>query len=352
MLVVSGLPLDLRSGVTVKIVSTTLAGTSQVKDVGLSYALASVAPFVDECIVIVTRGPASERIMAECFAGAQGKARIVEWPWQGDFAKARNVALGMARQSGADWAFTIDDDERIETHGEDVRAFLDATDKESVLSFDEEETYLKHRAIRCASSALWVGVTHEGVHNLTSTDRFPRLKFSELEKSPAELLEKFARDERMLSVEVKRDPLCTRSWYYLGISFQGVGDLESAIDAFRKCARLRGHNEEGAWACYKAASLLVHLKRYEEAIEVAGAGLVRDPGIGELCTIAALAALKNGDAESSQCWSDLARVHSSKGGRALTRRTGFRDPTMLARGEVGAFEAWTTPPVVTETGKT
>jgi glycosyltransferase involved in cell wall biosynthesis len=117
----------------VKIVSTTLAGTSQVKDVGLPYALASVAPFADECIIIVTRGPASERLVAESFAGCREKARIVEWPWQHDFSKARNAALDMAREAGADWAFTCDDDERIETHGEDVRAFLEACDKESVL---------------------------------------------------------------------------------------------------------------------------------------------------------------------------------------------------------------------------
>jgi tetratricopeptide (TPR) repeat protein len=195
-----------------------------------------------------------------------------------------------------------------------------------------------------SSGALWRGVTHEGIHNVTTTATFQKLKFSEVVKSPDEMFEKFARDERMLQGEVARDPSNTRSWYYLGVSLHGLGDLEGAIEAFRKCARLRGWSEEGAWACFKAAGLLVYLKRYDDAIEVAGAGLIRDPGMGELCTIAAMASLKKGDTESAQCWSDMARVHSGKESRALGRRLGFRDPKMLAAGAAGCWERWTTPP--------
>ncbi len=313
-----------------RLVSTTLVGPGTLGM--LPGALASVADWVDECIVIDT-SPTPYPYLREVVDEAVGaKGTVAEWAWTGSFADARNAAFLTAERLGADWAVTVDTDERIQLGGEDVRGTLASFQGSGLLSLADDLSYAKPRFLRCRSGVRWLGSVHESIAVSAQADlhTLPLLRFSELWKTPEDLRRKYERDAAALRAELSTSPDSTRAWYYLGASLHGLEDVEGAIAAFRACARLDGWYEESAWACYRAAALLVSISRWDEALDMALAGLRRDAGIAELAWVAGVAALGMGEREQARCWAVLARAHSS--GDALRRRLGFRDPLVLDGG--------------------
>lgn len=79
----------------------------------ISRALSSAQEFVDEMIVLDT-GSVDATIDIAVAAGA----RVERYTWQGDFADARNAALGLSR---AAYNFILDADEWIESGGASLR---------------------------------------------------------------------------------------------------------------------------------------------------------------------------------------------------------------------------------------
>lgn len=307
-----------------KLVSTTLVAPGSEPLIG--DALRSVAGIVDAAIVIWTGAFAADADLRG-FTASGVDAIMTHWPWRDDFAAARNAALDFAAEAGATHALTLDADERILLNGEDLRAVL-AEPFGAWMALAEDETYQKERVFRVPSGARWEGRTHEaypGHMDPRGRRTLERLRFAELLKSSDQMITKCVRDERILREEIVRDPACTRWHFYLGVALRGQGKREEAIESFRACAQLRGWPEESACACYEAADLLVQLGRYEEAIEACAAGLVRHPGIAELCWLAGVACWALARADDAIAWAKLARVHGAHGDRvALDRRISFR----------------------------
>ncbi len=81
-------------------------------------ALASFAPFVDECVVLDT-GSRDDTVERARRAGA----RVGRFRWCDDFAAARNAALDLA---GADWHVVVDADEWLAGGGEAIAALRHA----------------------------------------------------------------------------------------------------------------------------------------------------------------------------------------------------------------------------------
>lgn len=77
-------------------------------------ALASFAPFVDECVVLDTGSLDDTSARAR-----QAGARVGHFRWCDDFAAARNAALDLA---GADWHVVVDADEWLAGGGEALAA--------------------------------------------------------------------------------------------------------------------------------------------------------------------------------------------------------------------------------------
>jgi Glycosyl transferase family 2 len=71
----------------------------------LSRALASVAPHVQELVVVDTGSQDASREIAKSFGAVQG-----EHPWDEDFAAARNTSLSLATQ---EWILVLDADEEL-----------------------------------------------------------------------------------------------------------------------------------------------------------------------------------------------------------------------------------------------
>lgn len=313
------------------IVSTTLTASNA----GIiGDALASVVEQVDRCIVVDTGAQDDTLEVARRIAG--DKLLVRAFPWKNDFAAARNFALEAAQAAGAEWAVTVDTDERLLFEpGFDLRQALASSGSRVLLVGEEGGTYAKERIIRLPTTARWSGPTHEALGGQCAgeSSRIDGVRFRELPKDEAALRRKFERDVAILRRHVRQHPKDPRWHYYLGASHHDLGQFAAAIDAFRACAALGGWAEEGAWACYRAAQCCSSLQRWTEAIDFCARGLAIRPATAELAWLAGFAAYKAKRYEDAIAWSNMAVVNGLyDGAGAAFPRIGFRHPPALYEG--------------------
>jgi glycosyltransferase involved in cell wall biosynthesis len=313
------------------IVSTTLTGSNA--DI-IGDALASVLPQVDRCIVIDTGAKDTTLEVARQVAGE--KLLLREFPWKNDFAAARNFALEAAQAAGAEWAVTVDTDERmIFSPGFDFRAALAATPAKVLLVSDQGGIYAKERIIRLPTTVRWAGPTHEALlgQRTGESEVLAGVRFRELPKDAETLRRKFERDVAVLRKHTKQHPKDPRWHYYLGASHHDLGEYAAAIDAFKLCASLGGWAEEGAWACYRAAECCCSLERWKDAIDFCVRGLAIRPATAELAWLAGQAAYKAKRYEDAIAWSNMALVNGLyDGAGGAFPRIGFRNNVALYEG--------------------
>lgn len=319
-----------------KIASTTLASNNEAI---IEDALRSVVDWVDMCIVIDTGITDSTLIRASEVAGA--KLRVAKHAWQNNFSLARNFALEVATQYGADWAMTLDTDERINKGDHDIRTFLAKTSANVVMIHDPEFSYQKERFFRLPAKALWKGPTHECFEYTPQSETLHGPTFSEVTKAPEEWQKKFKRDIEILEPYTKENPTDPRWFYYLGESYKNSGDFLRAVEAYDACAALRGWNEESAWACYQAADLLSKLGKFQDAIDRCTVGLARHAGIAELAWLASyINWYKLGDHYQAIYWARISiAMGRARGFGATVQRIGFRNPYGLYEGPLDVLRA-------------
>ncbi len=321
------------------IVSTTLTASSESI---IGEALASVVEHVDRCLVIDTG--ATDGTLAAARAVAGDKLLLREFPWRDDFAAARNFALEAASAAGAEWALTVDTDERLVFDaGFDLRAALAASAARVLHVAAEDGSYAKERILRLPAVERWVGPTHEALGGQRPGESavLAGLRFRELPKDEAALRRKLERDVTVLRRHLKSHSREPRWHYYLGASHQDLGQWAAAIEAFKACAALGGWAEEGAWACYRAAECCVKLERWKEAIELCARGLAIRPATAELAWLAGFAAFKSKRYEDAIAWSNMAMVNGlHEGAGAAFPRVGFRHLPALYEGPYDVLR-WT-----------
>lgn len=313
------------------IVATTLTA-SNADTIG--DALDSVVGQVDRCIVIDTGARDDTLEVARRVAG--DRLLVRDFPWKNDFAAARNFALDAARTAGAQWAVTVDTDERLLFDARfDLRQALAATQANVLLVRDEGGSYAKERIIRLPTTVRWTGPTHEALIGQREDEsaRLEGVRFRELPKDEAARRRKFERDVAILRKHTRQHAKEPRWHYYLGASHQDLGQYAAAIDAYRACAALGGWAEEGAWACYRAAECCCALQRWKEAIEFCAQGLAIRPATADLAWLAGYAAYRARRYEDAIAWSNMAVVNGlHDGAGAAFPRKNFRNPTALYEG--------------------
>lgn len=326
---------DASAGITpfaannVSIVSTTLTGNSEAI---IGDALRSVVDWVDRVLVVDTGVSDDTLRIARDIAGA--KLFLRSFPWRDDFAAARNFALDAAAELGADWAVTLDTDERIDLNGLDIRAALADTDAAALHVKHAAGAYGKERFFRLPARGHYVGPTHEAFiktagESLTLDD----IIFDELGKSREQYRQKAERDVAILSRHTAAHPDDPRWHYYLGDSLAGLDRYDEAIAAFRRCASLNGWDEEGGWAMYRAAECLLKLDRPVEAVAACAEGLAKHAGLAELPWLAAYASWHAGRPVQATYWARqaVAMGHFAGAGGEVPR-IGFRHPPALWEG--------------------
>jgi len=312
-----------------KIASTTLTGNSSGV---IADALRSVVDWVDYCLVIDTGVTDDSLDIARSVAGNKYVSR--SFAWIQDFAAARNFALDAAAELGADWAITVDTDERIDRRGIDLRAVMASTTAGVLMMPSSDGTYAKERCFRLPAGQRFSGPTHESfpayaVGSITIEGAC----FHELGKSPEALRRKFERDLQILQRHVRAHPRDPRWQFYLGETLKNLGRTAEAVVAYDACAALRGWNEESAWACYRAAECLSKLQRFRDAIDRCATGLARHAGIAELAWLAGFCAYQLGDFAQAVYWSRIAVTQGLYlGTGAAVPRIGFRNLDALYEG--------------------
>jgi tetratricopeptide (TPR) repeat protein len=313
------------------IVSTTLTGSNAAI---IGAALESVLPHVDRCIVVDTGAKDDTLEVARQVAG--DKLLLREFPWKDDFAAARNFALAAAAEAGAQWAVTVDTDERLQFDaGFSLARALGATAAGVLLVADDTGSYSKERIIRLPATVRWAGPTHEVLEGQRAgeSEVLKGVRFHELPKDPDALRRKFQRDVAILKKYTKQHARNPRWHYYLGASHHELGEYAAAIDAYQSCAALGGWAEEGAWACYRAAECCIKLGHWAEAITFCAGGLAIRPATAELAWLAGYAANKVKRHEDAIAWSNMAIANGRYEGQGgQFKRIGFRYLTALYEG--------------------
>ena len=267
--------------------------------------------------------------------------RVDARPWK-DCGYARQAALDAASRAGGAWAITVDTDERLESQGEDVRAVLMATSADVLTAWHVTGSYAKERAIRLPPTGHWIGRVHECYAHAGETAVFERLRFSELEKTPAALLRRCREHDLpglLAEIDDHRDE--PRWQYYLGqthetIARLGEGTYDLAVDAYLRCAEISGHRQQSAFACYRAAECLGHLRRWPDALRAALAGLERDSCCAECAAYAALCCLQLGRPHEALAWALAAKAVASVD---TPVRGPWRHPAAYGRGPDAIAEA-------------
>jgi tetratricopeptide (TPR) repeat protein len=311
------------------IVSTTLLGRGTAPVI--REALRSVVMLVDACLVIDTGANQADVDEAKAAAGAKYVGRT--WLWRDDFAAARNAALDMAGEYGygARWALTVDSDERVDLL--DVAALRRELDTAAVGALQAAHAhvgYVKPRLIRVPCRGAWRGPNHEGLYGV-STAVTNSLQFREAPRAAGHLDRKWRRNLDTLIPYSAAHPREQRWHYYVAEAHRGLGEVDEAIERYRRVVALDGWDEEGAWAAFRGAQLLCGQERFAEAIELCARGMARHAGVAELPWLAADAAYRLGRNRQAVYWAQLARVHDAES-VACSRRIGFRDSRGLRQG--------------------
>lgn len=137
--------------------------------------------------------------------------------------------------------------------------------------------------------------------------------------------QKAQRDVDILTKHTAANPTDARWFYYLGDAYAILGKHENAVAAFHNCTDLRGWDEEGAWAMYRAAQSLGELERYDNAVEALAKGMSRHPAIPELPWYASYLSFRAGKHQQAAWWAGLATVHDCYKG-TCPPRAGFEYP--------------------------
>lgn len=257
----------------------------------------------------------------------------------GNYGDWRNLALAEAAKLG-DWACTLDTDERMLCNGYDVRAYLESLPDsiETVLVLEDSGKYCKERFFRLPVRGTFNGLlAHEEYKAAGGSALMPRVRFRELPKSKEALYARLERDLKNLGEQWRNDPTNPRWPYYLGATWENLGNTRPAVIGYMDCADMDGANETRAWACYRAAVCLNEEGAKVDAVRVCGKGLAIYPGMAELAFMAGVLSLELGRFDDAIAWAYMA-IPGGHGSRAASLRCGFRGPQGLFEGPYEVLE--------------
>ena len=287
-----------------KLVSVTLLGDG--REDSIRSTVESVVDLVDEFILIDTR-KLEDNSVRICSQVREG--HVFRFEWTGSFSDARNFALKVAAERGADWALMIDSDETLHDdnqHG-GIRARLDGA-MEDVQHFtlrSHDGVYQQPRFFRCPAQGAFVGPTHEEYRPSLPAYVLEGVTFDTPPKTTEQAIKSAERDLPLLERWTEEHPDDTRFWYYLGATQATLGNYLDAIDSFESRA-YSGLGEESAWAKFRAAICYAQLGQWHRSLVTATEGLVLHAGLPELPWIAGVACLELKRWEQALVWGTLA----------------------------------------------
>jgi tetratricopeptide (TPR) repeat protein len=198
----------------------------------LEGCLESIKNVVDEIVIVDTGSTDGSKEIA-----AQYGARVIDFPWKGDFSAARNRSLD---ESLGEWILYIDADERLRSvsRQEVMRVLSDKSNAAYTLKFHPISGYTPYREYRIFRNnprIRFQGVIHETIFPAIDTvleEDGLGIGTSSLEIDhegyDGDLLHKHRRNLPMLLRQIERDPKRMYLRWQLGIAQKGLGDVEGA----------------------------------------------------------------------------------------------------------------------------
>jgi len=191
-----------------------------------------------------------------------------------DFASSRNRALRRAEANFPEAVFMLMlDAEWHLKNGSELLKFcaehrMDNQDSYLINVVAPNLDFCTQRLMRAHRGVKFVGVVHE-VLDRVSYLRVPKNVFFELhttqygrEKSERRWL----RDRDLLLKEHERNPLDSRTAFYLAQTYDCLGDWENARIYYTKRCAMPGWDEENFMAYYRLAQVYENLKQWDKAL--------------------------------------------------------------------------------------
>ena len=280
----------------------------------LEGCLASLAGQVDEIVVVDTGSTDKTTRIAESFG-----AKLLHWPWTGDFSAARNCALDVASR---DWILYIDADERLRLPA-GVRLSSYLADKSAAAGFVQfmpRSGFTRYREPRLflnRSNIRFRGRIHETV--MPDVDRLCRAHgFTVI---PTEAMidhlgydssqdHKHPRNLPLLLAELERGPDRVYYYYHLAETYAALDDIPAAQQTALKgldVARRNNTDKNLADASLIYQTLARILPPGQSTLEVIEEGLRRLPSDHALRFQLALQLVKLGRHDDALSHLDLLR---------------------------------------------
>src|SRR5208282_257231 len=227
-------------------------------------ALASVKPFIDRWVVVDTGSTdGTQDIVRDEMKGIPGT--LLERPWL-NWAHNRTEGIDLAKQTGADFVFILDADERVVVPA-DFKLQLDPSNAYWVNIHYGAITYARPNILSSRHTWKYVGVTHE---YLAASENPPRVQLPiTLETNPArtdKTPEKCALDAKLLEEGLIAEPENSRYRFYLAQSYRDCGQIEKAIGNYEMRAKAGGWFEEVWYSLFQVALLKEQMKSPEEEV--------------------------------------------------------------------------------------
>jgi tetratricopeptide (TPR) repeat protein len=264
----------------------------------------SLNPVVDEFLLIESGGGGAA--LRAAYETVEKLATTAHYTWTGDYGAARQFALDKVREMGADYALTLDPDERL-VGAETIRETVAANPYSDVfIARDQTEGYWKERVIKCSAPLEWRGRVCE----MLSGNRTPQVKlraqFWEVPKDEDAHRRRFERGVIECQRMIDEGDDCHRWRRHLGACLMGLGRREEAKAHYQKAFDLATHDEEKAWTWYLLCEQTVLDGDLEKAMRDAAVGLVDHAGfLPEFAWIIAYCQMRAGNLQNASRWAQL-----------------------------------------------
>ena len=223
--------------------------------------LRSVRGLIDSWVICDTGSTDATQERVRCsLEGIPGE--LHQRPWV-DFGHNRSELMELARGK-ADYLLLVDADMTVSYD----KARLHSLSADSyMLRHAEEPEYWIKRLVRGDRRWWYVGATHEYI-TTDPPDRAENLEAIVIHHHAdgGTRVEKFERDRRLLSDELRREPTNGRAAFYLAQTLRDLGRLNEAIDLYRRRAEMGGWPEEVFYALYQVGVLTDRAGRRDQAM--------------------------------------------------------------------------------------
>jgi tetratricopeptide (TPR) repeat protein len=264
----------------------------------LPRCLSTIAPFVEEIVIVDTGSKDATIEIARCF-----DATVIEREWTGSFAEARNVSFDAAT---GDWLLYLDADEvLVAEDGPALHALAARTWREAFMLREINYTGAGDQTSAVGSDALRMvrnrpqyrfrGALHEQIVWSLPTHLRERIEATEIRIEHFGYLDqvregrgKAARNAELLDAEADDGQQGAFLHYNRGCELQAAGEPEQAIDELERAALMIEQDPElgkRRWAptlAIRHVRALQDLARHREAAELAEAALTRFPDFTDL----------------------------------------------------------------------